>query len=207
MAGRASGCGLAMSQRWRSSAPRSGILRSRTAIRPWGCVSSANRGANVLSTLDQVKAAAVGLEPELEAKGLTIRPSFDPSVFIKRAINLLAGNLMIGILLAIGVLWLFLRQVRATLLIALTIPICLLTTFAVLETTGRTLNVISLAGLAFAVGMVPRRRDCRAREHRATAREGDGVPSRGRPRRGAGLGGPCLPQPRQPSRFSSPSSS
>ena len=111
-------------------------------------------GANVLSTLDQVKAAAVGLEPELEAKGLTIRPSFDPSVFIKRAINLLAGNLMIGILLAIGVLWLFLRQVRATLLIALTIPICLLTTFAVLETTGRTLNVISLAGLAFAVGMV-----------------------------------------------------
>ena len=51
-------------------------------------------------------------------------------------------------LLAVGVLWWFLRDVRATALIATAIPISLLTTFIVLELTGRSLNVISLAGLA-----------------------------------------------------------
>ena len=53
-----------------------------------------------------------------------------------------------------AVLWLFLRDVRATILIATAIPISLLSTFIVLGLTGRSLNVISLAGLAFAVGMV-----------------------------------------------------
>jgi multidrug efflux pump subunit AcrB len=51
-------------------------------------------------------------------------------------------------------LWLFLRDGRATVLIATAIPISLLSTFIVLGLTGRSLNVISLAGLAFAVGMV-----------------------------------------------------
>lgn len=51
-------------------------------------------------------------------------------------------------------LWWFLRRIRATLIIAVAIPISLFTTFIMLGLTGRTLNVISLAGLAFAVGMV-----------------------------------------------------
>ncbi|MCB1710180.1 MAG: efflux RND transporter permease subunit, partial [Halioglobus sp.] len=58
------------------------------------------------------------------------------------------------IFLAIGILWWFLRRLRATLIIAIAIPISLLATFIVLNTAGRSLNVISLAGLAFAVGMV-----------------------------------------------------
>jgi multidrug efflux pump subunit AcrB len=86
--------------------------------------------------------------------GLTIQQSFDPSLFINQAINLVSGNLFAGVLLAIGVLWLFLRHTRAVLLVGLTVPICLLATFITLELTGRTLNVISLAGLAFGVGMV-----------------------------------------------------
>jgi multidrug efflux pump subunit AcrB len=57
-------------------------------------------------------------------------------------------------LLAVGCLWWFLRDRRATLLIASAIPISLLATFIVLDLAGRSLNVISLAGLAFAVGMV-----------------------------------------------------
>jgi multidrug efflux pump subunit AcrB len=57
-------------------------------------------------------------------------------------------------LFAVAVLWLFLRDTRATILIATAIPISLLSTFIVLDLTGRSLNVISLAGLAFAVGMV-----------------------------------------------------
>ena len=112
-------------------------------------------GANVLDTLDRVKAVVEEIrEKELKPQGLDIRQSFDASVFINRAIGLLSGSLGVGVLLAVGCLWWFLRDVRATALIACAIPISLLATFIVLQLTGRSLNVISLAGLAFAVGMV-----------------------------------------------------
>jgi multidrug efflux pump subunit AcrB len=52
------------------------------------------------------------------------------------------------------VLWWFLRKFRAILIVALSIPLCLFASFVVLNITGRTLNIISLAGLAFATGMV-----------------------------------------------------
>ncbi|MDJ0760505.1 MAG: efflux RND transporter permease subunit [Woeseiaceae bacterium] len=111
--------------------------------------------ANVLESLDGVKQLMEEFnENEFKERDLYAAYSFDPSVYIKRSINLLTGNLAAGVLLAIGVLWLFLRQWRATLIIALAIPISLLTTFVVLSLAGRSLNVISLAGLAFATGMV-----------------------------------------------------
>jgi len=112
-------------------------------------------GANVLAALTEVKQVMEELRagPLMEL-GLDVQQSFDASVFIQRAVNLVTGNLLIGILLAIGVLWWFLRNVRGMLLIATAIPVSLLTTFIVLQLTGRSLNVISLAGLAFAVGMV-----------------------------------------------------
>lgn len=112
-------------------------------------------GANVLSTLAEVKATIEELNQTiLPAQGLQMDKSFDPSVFIKRAINMLSGNMVLGIILAFGILWWFLRQMRATLLIALAIPISIMTTFVVLGLAGRSFNVISLAGLAFATGMV-----------------------------------------------------
>ena len=112
-------------------------------------------GANVLDTLDEVKNVVAEVrEKELLPQGLDIKQSFDASVFINRAIGLLSGSLFAGVLLAVGCLWWFLRDVRATALIACAIPISLLATFIVLQLTGRSLNVISLAGLAFAVGMV-----------------------------------------------------
>lgn len=112
-------------------------------------------GANVLATLTEVKAAVAELrDGPLAAKGLDIQQSFDASVFINRAVGMVRNNLLLGVVLAVGVLWWFLRDRRATLLIASAIPISLLATFIVLKLTGRSLNVISLAGLAFAVGMV-----------------------------------------------------
>jgi multidrug efflux pump subunit AcrB len=112
-------------------------------------------GANVLGTLNRVKAEVELMNTELLAdKKLIMVQSFDASVFIYRAINLVTSNLFAGIALSLSVLWFFIRRMRATLIIATAIPICLLSTFIVLEITGRSLNVISLAGLAFAVGMV-----------------------------------------------------
>ena len=112
-------------------------------------------GANVLATLDAVKAAVAELRAgPLKAHGLGIEQSFDASLFIRRAVHLLSENLVIGALLALIVVWWFMREWRVTLLIAATIPVCLCATFVTLDLFGRSLNVISLAGLAFAVGMV-----------------------------------------------------
>ncbi len=113
------------------------------------------QGANVLATLNEVKRVFAEMrDGEMKARGLTNNQSFDPSVYINNAISLLTGNLVSGIVLAVAVLWLFLRRTQLTLLVAITIPISLLSLFAVLAITGRSINVISLAGLAFAVGMV-----------------------------------------------------
>ncbi len=112
-------------------------------------------GANVLETLDRVKSKVAEMNRgEIGAVGLELQKSFDPSVFILRAIKLLTNNLLIGVVLAMAVLWWFLRQSKATLIIAMTIPLSLLGTFVVLYLAGRSVNVISLAGLAFATGMV-----------------------------------------------------
>src|SRR6266436_1234189 len=112
-------------------------------------------GANVLATLDAVKAAVAELRAgALKAHGLGIEQSFDASLFIRRAVRLLTENLVVGALLALIVVWWFMREWRVTLLIAATIPVCLCATFIALDLFGRSLNVISLAGLAFAVGMV-----------------------------------------------------
>ena len=112
-------------------------------------------GANALQALNAVKAVVEELNAgELKERGLVMAQSFDASVFIYRAISLVSGNIFLGIFLAVGVLWWFLRRLRATLIIAMAIPVSLLATFVFLNAAGRSLNVISLAGLAFAVGMV-----------------------------------------------------
>ncbi len=112
-------------------------------------------GANVLGTLEQVKLVVAELrDGPLAERGLGIEQSFDASLFIRRAVNLLIENLIVGALLALVCVWWFMRDVRATVLIATTIPVCLLATFCALHLGQRSINVISLAGLAFAVGMV-----------------------------------------------------
>jgi multidrug efflux pump subunit AcrB len=112
-------------------------------------------GANTLEAIEALTEVidAMNAGP-LAEMGYAIHKSFDPSVFIKRAISLLTNNLMLGIILAIGALWLFLRRAIPTLIIASAIPICLMATIVALNLFGRSINVISLAGLAFATGMV-----------------------------------------------------
>ncbi len=112
-------------------------------------------GANVLATLDAVKAAVAELRSgPLRSHGFDIEQSFDSSLFIRRAIHFLSENLVLGMVLALLIVWWFIRDGRTTALIAATIPVCLCATFIVLALVGRSVNVISLAGLSFAVGMV-----------------------------------------------------
>ncbi|NJL30350.1 MAG: efflux RND transporter permease subunit [Phycisphaerales bacterium] len=79
---------------------------------------------------------------------------YDETVYINEALDLVVSNLWQGGLLAILVLLVFLRKMRPTLIIGLAIPVSIIGTFVALTAAGRNLNVVSLAGLAFAVGMV-----------------------------------------------------
>ena len=113
------------------------------------------KGVNVLEVMAALKEAVVELrEGPLAKAGLEISQAYDESIYIKDSIAMLRTNLLIGIGLAIAILWWFMRKFRATLMVALAIPISLFTGFMVMQLTGRTLNMISLAGLAFATGMV-----------------------------------------------------
>jgi len=112
-------------------------------------------GVNVISVMNGLKQAMTELsEGPLKRANLSIEQVYDETVYIDRSLSLVGSNLGLGVLLAIGVLWWFLRRLRATLIVALAIPASIFATFIVLDLTGRTVNVISLAGVAFAAGMV-----------------------------------------------------
>lgn len=117
-------------------------------------ISRANQ-ANTVALLNDINQAIKELnEGPLAANGLSIELSFDASVHIRNALSLVKSNLGLGVVLSCLILWLFFRGLKATLIIAATIPISLMVAFLALNIFGRSLNVISLAGLAFAVGLV-----------------------------------------------------
>jgi multidrug efflux pump subunit AcrB len=112
-------------------------------------------GANVLATVEAVKAEIEKINAgAAKEQGVKLAWSFDPSHFINQAMGMVTSDLVLGILLAIGVLWFFMREWRGTLIISAAIPICLGAVVILLNIAGRTLNVVSLAGLAFATGIV-----------------------------------------------------
>jgi len=111
-------------------------------------------GVNVLDVMNGIKQAADELrEGPLKRANLSFEQVYDETIYIDRSIEMLRNNLALGIGLAVVVLWWFLRKFRATLMVAIAIPGSVLAAFMLLDMSGRTLNVISLAGLAFAVGM------------------------------------------------------
>ena len=111
--------------------------------------------ANTVTILDEVNVAIAELNAgPLADAGLEMDLSFDASVHIRRAISLVRSNLGIGLLLAVGVLYFLMRSRRATFLVTATVPLSLLVAFVALRLFDKSLNVISLAGLAFSVGLV-----------------------------------------------------
>ncbi len=113
------------------------------------------QGANVLSTISQIKEAVKELEVgPLKEQGLLLQNVYDESDYINSAIDLVIQNIYYGGVLAIVVLLIFLRSWRPTVIIATAIPVSVIGSFVAMALLGRSLNVISLAGIAFAVGMV-----------------------------------------------------
>lgn len=112
-------------------------------------------GVNLLDLMDDIKVKIKELqETVLTPAGLTITQVYDESLYTNGSIDMVRNNLILGMLLAIFILWAFLRKTIPALIVAVAIPICLMGAFIMLDAFGRTLNIISLAGLAFATGMV-----------------------------------------------------
>ncbi|WP_223787024.1 efflux RND transporter permease subunit [Marinicella meishanensis] len=112
-------------------------------------------GVNLLDLMEDIKIKVAEVqESVLTPAGLNIKQVYDESIYTKGSVSMVRNNLILGMLLAIFILWAFLRKTTPALIVAVAIPICLMGAFILLDAFGRTLNIISLAGLAFATGMV-----------------------------------------------------
>ena len=89
----------------------------------------------------------------LAQKGLVLEQVYDQTEYIHAAVDMVEENIYSGSILALLVLWVFLRNVRTVAVIGISIPISVIASFIFIKALGRSINVISLAGMAFAVGM------------------------------------------------------
>jgi len=113
------------------------------------------QGSNVVATMARLKFEIDELnETVLANRGLDLRVVYDETGYISSAIDLVQQNIWIGGLLALCILLLFLRSILPTIIVFAAIPVSVIGTFVAIAGLGLSINVISLAGLAFAVGMV-----------------------------------------------------
>lgn len=112
-------------------------------------------GSNVMEVMAGIRKTLKDINEEiLKPRNLEFVQVYDETIYIQQAIDLVIENLWVGGLLAVFILLLFLRNLESTFLIAISIPISVIGTFLFLVALGRSLNVVSLAGIAFAVGIV-----------------------------------------------------
>ncbi|MBN2355152.1 efflux RND transporter permease subunit, partial [candidate division KSB1 bacterium] len=110
-------------------------------------------GGNTVAMCDEVKEELPRLQVALPAD-IQVNIIRDQSVFIKNAINSVVRNALLGAVLAAVIIFLFLGNMRNTLIIALSIPISIVATFVLIDFFGLSINTISLGGLALGVGMI-----------------------------------------------------
>jgi len=110
-------------------------------------------GANTVEVAKQIKTKLEDLKKNLPSD-VKIDVVFDSSEFIINSINNLAEAVILGGLLVVIVVLIFLRKWRATIIIIVTLPVSLIGAFIYLYFSGNTINIISLAALSIAVGMV-----------------------------------------------------
>ncbi|GAA6151581.1 efflux RND transporter permease subunit [Pseudoteredinibacter isoporae] len=110
---------------------------------------------NVLETIGRIKQTMAELnEGPLQDSGIEIAISRDDSVAISNALLLVYGSLVLGIVLACGILYVFLKNWMSVSLVFLSIPFCLAVVALLMSWGGYSLNVISLAGMALSIGLI-----------------------------------------------------
>jgi multidrug efflux pump subunit AcrB len=111
-------------------------------------------GSNVIDIKDAMYTEVERINQELlQNAGMELRLNATDTVYVEQSIATVWRNLALGAVLATLVMFLFLRSGRMTLVGVMGIPICTIAAFLGLLLAGRTINVISLAGVAFSIGM------------------------------------------------------
>lgn len=111
-------------------------------------------GANSIEVMNQVYKVISDVNRQYKGKDIKLELVRDETDYIYQSRRLVVNNIYIGGALAIGVLLVFLGSVSSVFIIAVAIPVATVSTFIFIFVLGRSINIISLAGLAFAVGMV-----------------------------------------------------
>ncbi|MEM7053610.1 MAG: efflux RND transporter permease subunit [Pseudomonadota bacterium] len=109
--------------------------------------------ANVVSVAREVERNLNRVRSELPAD-LQLVSIYDQSIFIRNAILQVIQAALLGGLLAIAVLYVFLRNAKSTVIIAMAIPVSVMATFAAMYGGGLSLNIMSLGGIALAIGLL-----------------------------------------------------
>ncbi len=110
-------------------------------------------GANTVAVAQGVRRAVAAVQRQLPA-GVSIAVARDDSLFIRDSVADVQGNLILGSLLATLVVFLFLHNVRSTVIIGLALPAAIVATYVPMYFFGFSLNVLSLLGLAIAIGLL-----------------------------------------------------
>src|SRR5690625_4797523 len=108
---------------------------------------------NTVDVATNIKESMDDLKAELPTE-VNLSVVIDTSQFIEMSIDSVMSNILIGGAISVIVLLLFLKSIRATLVIGVSIPIAIISTFILMYFTGETLNVLTLGGLALGIGMM-----------------------------------------------------
>ena len=111
------------------------------------------KGANAQQVIRGVKQKLAQIAPTLP-QGVRIKPFYDRSALVERAVHTVSKALLEAIVLVLVLLFLFLGNARAALTVALTLPLAALATFLLMQRFGLSANLMSLGGLAIAIGML-----------------------------------------------------
>jgi HAE1 family hydrophobic/amphiphilic exporter-1 len=110
-------------------------------------------GTNSVQTAEKVRKRLVRINREVP-KGIRVTEIFNSTDIIENSLSQVSTSALAGALLAVVVLFLFLRSMKSTFIIGLTIPISLIITLLIMYFAGLTLNIMTLAGLALGIGML-----------------------------------------------------
>lgn len=110
-------------------------------------------GGNALSISNDLNTVLADARKSTPA-GIEITPVYDQGNLVRTAVENVRDAILYGALISVAILLLFLKSIRATLIASLAIPLSLLITFVFLYLTGDTLNLMSLGGLAVAIGLI-----------------------------------------------------
>ncbi len=117
-----------------------------------GIVIQKQTGSNTVKVVNRIRNEIERVQKEYS--DVTIKMSFDQGEYIEKSIANVSRNAVVGAILAVFILFIFLKNIRTTFIIGTAIPISIISTFVMIYFSGITLNLVSLGGLALGVGML-----------------------------------------------------